>query len=172
MTTAEKLQLVSATISACGLTVAAISAFFAVRSLRSTHDWNRRKAAQDATLLFNSRVIGRDLLERELGYLSSQEPIPLDALNEKFKNEPNLKAAVHSLLNYFEMLARGVNQNIYDEVVVRTAWKGAMQRAIERFGPYIRSRKGYSSNAWKELQGLAAQWTSQDLHSGRRAPTG
>lgn len=169
----EDVDSIAVIIAAAGLLVTAVSAFLAYLTFRAQHKWSRRKAAQEATLLFNQRVKGRDLLKEHLDYVSSFDPIPLAQLDEKFGEEPELKPAVHSLLNYFEMLARGINQHIYDEEIVRTAWKGAMIRAIDRFRPYIkRRRKQSSKNAWRELEGIVDEWRHRDTKVSRRAATG
>jgi Domain of unknown function (DUF4760) len=167
-----QIAVVGSVIAACGLMVTAISASLAYRSLRSTHDWNRRKAAQDAALLFNQRVQGRELLEQHLAYVSSFEPVPMEILAKRFEETPNLKQAVHSLLNYFEMLARGVHQSIYDEMVINVAWKGAMTRAIDRFGPYIEERRKSSPEAWRQLEDLVSRWRGHDALISERARTG
>ena len=170
--TPVQIALISACISACAIVIGATSAFLAYRSLRSTHEWNRRKAAQDAALLFNQRVQGRDVLDEQLNYVSSSEPIGIETLHQKFAAVAGLKPAIHSLLNYFEMLARGVHQSIYDETVIRVAWKGAMTRAMERFGPYIKERRTASPAAWRELEGLVSKWRHQETQVTERAPTG
>lgn len=166
------LQLVATSIGAVSLLIAATSGLLAFRTLRATHDWNRRKAAQDATLLLNDRVKDRKLLKEHLDYVSSFEPIPLAELCKALDAHPDVRIAVHDLLNYFEMLARGVQQNVYDEEVIRTAFEGSMSRAVSRFGPYIQSKHAPAlPKAWEQLVYVVNEWKRTQTERARRIST-
>lgn len=146
MTNTAAIQLASTIASAIGLLIAGISVWLAYRTLKSDHEWNRRKAAQDASSLFGSRIEGRELLNVHYDYASSNDSISLEGIRNEFQSDDKLRPAVHSLLDYYELLARGVKTQIYDEDVVRRAWKGGMTRAVGRFRPYIEHRREQGPN--------------------------
>lgn len=108
--------------------------FFGVRQLKSlvesnqisqkiakdAHDWNRRSAAQDALRDLRKSVL-LSKLNQHFDYLNLDGEIALNRIEKGFREEAELQNELHGLLNYYEGLARGVRQGIYDEEVVRTA---------------------------------------------------
>ncbi len=162
-----------------GVVVAATQAYLARRSLdlstiihRENHDWNRRMAAQSALSSYNSSVI-LSSLHSEFSYIDRRDPISIAEMNAAFENNPDLKEDLHKLLNFYESLARGVHQKIYDEEVIKVGRKGAMVRAYRAFLPYIeqRRRANNSPTAWCELESIAARWLHEESQRPHRNPT-
>jgi hypothetical protein len=68
------------------------------------------------------------------------------------------------VLNYFEGLARGVRQGIYDEQVIKTAFRGLMINVNESFKYYIQNRRHQFHNprVWVELEVLSDCWRQEE----------
>lgn len=145
-----------------GFVYTAIQVHLLRQGQRGNHDWNRRKAAQDITTAFNERVHQPELLEKLLQYNERKKPIPADDLLAAFKASPSLGLTVHTLLNYYEALARGINQQIFDEKVIKAAKRSVMIRTFRLFEPYIKQRRLFTSDAWSELEGMVVTWEEED----------
>ena len=135
------------------------------------HDWNRRIASQDALKEYNQSTISSGLqLQSEFNYLSHTESIPLEKIEERFNNHPNLQLKLHQLLNFYEGLARGIFHNVYDEKIIKAARYNAMKKAFRAFNSYIESRrKNLSPDAWSDLELLINQWKADEKNKIKEA---
>lgn len=139
---------------------------------QENHDWNRRLAAQEALRAYNYSLLSSPLQD-VFDYLNVSEPIPLAKLTEEFANNPKLQPDLHQLLNYYEGLARGIHQSLFDEEIVKSARKNAMMMAEKAFTNYLdKRRENVNPHAWRELSSLISRWRSQDNHVPTRAQTG
>lgn len=122
--------------------------------------WRRKIAAQEALSSYSSSVVLSDL-QKQLNYLDigRRGCIDLDEIEEKLEANPDLRADLHRLLNYYEALARGVLQGLYDDDVIKAGRRGAMNRAYTGFECYIlERRKNGSPNAWSDFEALILKW--------------
>lgn len=140
-------------------------AFTQLREIRKTHqenhDWNRRIAAQEALRSYPYSILSADLQE-EFDYLNKSDSISIEKIKEAFDRAPNLQKDLHQLLNFYESLARGIHQQIFDEDVVKAARMGAMIRTERAFRNYINRRREISSpNAWSDYTRIVSHWRSE-----------
>ena len=135
------------------------------------HDWNRRMASQAALKEYNQSILS-SALQSEFDYLNCTESIPLEKILDGFNKHPALQNELHQLLNFYEGLARGVFQNIYDEEVIKAGRRSAMMKAFRAFNSYIEMRRKTSSpTAWTDLGSLVAQWVLEEKGKIQRNPT-
>jgi len=135
------------------------------------HDWNRRMASQTALKEYNQSILSSGL-QSEFDYLNCTESIPLAKIQEGFKKHLDLQKELHQLLNFYEGLARGVFQNIYDDEVIKAGRCSPMMKALRAFSSYIESRRKTSSpTAWTDLESLVAQWVLDEKGKTQRSPT-
>jgi hypothetical protein len=138
---------------------------------RQNHVWNRAYAAQEALRFYNYSTLSGPLQDR-FNFRNFHDPIPLQTLLDAFEEETSLQADLHQLLNFYEGLARGINQGIFDESVVRAGRGNAMIRAERAFFAYIDyRRRNVSERAWAELSDIAARWRA-DQARPQRPPVG
>jgi RecG-like helicase len=138
----------------------------------SIHDWNRREAAQNALKQYDQSIL-TSALQSKFDYLSCTESIPLKTIEEEFSDNENMQKDLHQLLNYYESLARGVYQEIYDKEVIKSGRKTAMSRVLRAFKSYIdksRIRTG-STKLWSELESLVSEWYLEENKIAARSPT-
>jgi hypothetical protein len=149
---------------------------YQIRQIKKTHkenhDWNRRLAAQQALRSYSYSEISREL-HRAFGFLDDHDSLPISKIEEKFGEEEDLKMHLHQLLNFYEALARGVSEGVFDEHVIRSARMGAMMRAEKSFRNYIDNRRKITSaRAWCELSEICTKWYSEINTKERRELTG
>ena len=125
------------------------------------HDWNRRVAAQEALRAYNYSLLSSPL-QSSFNYLNTSDSFSITEIENKFENESSLQSDLHQLLNYYEGLARGINQAIFDEEVVKTARCNAMIKCERAFRNYIEQRRSsYNVRAWIELSNIVDRWNSE-----------
>ena len=128
------------------------------RAQSADHDLQRRLAAQNSLNEYNKSIITSDL-QIEFKYLNVKESIPLERIEKIFGENSALRNELHQLLNFYEGLARGVFQQIYDEEVIKSARKSSMAKALLAFRSYIEMRRReYAPNAWSDLDALVTKW--------------
>ena len=141
----------------------AASVGYAAKQMRANHDWNRRKAAQDATMLLTQLVPDIEVLDDALGHSTLRDPIPLERITTAIEENPRLLRALHRYLNYYEALARGVRQAIYDERIIKVTCRGIMRQNWVQFEQYIAHRRNSGSpKAWTELEDLLNKWQAEE----------
>lgn len=139
---------------------------------RENHEWSRRLAAQEALREYSYSVVSGPLQE-EFDYLNITEPLSLASIEQKFGEHRSLQKDLHQLLNFYEGLARGINQGLFDEEIVKSARKNSIVMADKSFQNYIAKRRTeMNSTAWRQLSSIASKWESEDHFVPARAQTG
>lgn len=143
-----------------------------VKIHNDNHEWNRRIASQEAITQFRMKNKTKEL-RNSLNQFDINEIIPLKAILEKFETEPDLKDFIHETLNTFEGYARGIVHGIYDEIIVKSAIKGAMIRHYSCFLPYINHvRKTRNPDLYCDLENIVNKWKSEEKKVEYRQRTG
>ena len=179
-------ELITIAFSALNLVVLVVGLGVAVRqavlarqsvervaeTTRAEHDWNRRSAAQQAISNYNFSLI-LSALQRELNYLNRNEAISLTEIEEAFSRDAELQTELFKLLNFYEAIARGIHQGIYDEDVIKASRRTAILKAHRAFADYIDHRRhtARSPRAWCEFTSLANRWASEANETVQRGPT-
>lgn len=160
------IHLLSAIFIGVGLLYTVKQIKLLIKSHSDNHEWNRRKVAQDASLMYSQLTEGNNLLNKHFAYITSSEPVTIETMHEEFKNESKLKQQLHRLLNYFNSLCRGVNHKLYDEKIIKSSWGGVIMRTYGQFKPYILwYRKNVSEDAWFDTERLVNQWEHESSAS-------
>ena len=138
------------------------------KAQEAENTWNQQIAAQSALSEYGTSV-ELSLLQEKFDYLSIGQvgTIPLDKILNEIEADPNVRTDLHKLLNYYEKIARGVLQGLYDGEVVKAARRGAMTRALRGFASYVDHRREVGSpKAWCDLQTLVEEWEGQQVAAG------
>ena len=176
MTTFQWAQLSLQAISAIGVIVALSLTIRQIRLLRASyvdlHDWNRRKAAQDATHEWKEYAADSVALEDKFHFRQLDGVVELAVLTNTFKEDLKLRASLHRILNYFEAIANGVRNGVFDESVIHDAFCAVFDLHIHRFGQYIKHRRASGATIWIEFDELNQKWVKKDQERPRRSNTG
>jgi len=174
------LQLVQVVLQSVSVAVVVVGFFVAVRQLRlvmrsfvDLHDWNRRKAAQDACHEWREYAEDAVLLENTFRFRDSHGLVELSKLLSTFNTDTKAQASLHRILNYFEAIANGTRNGVFDEPIIRDAFCGVFDLHVQRFGAYIEYRRSHGApKAWIEMQDLAEKWQRDDRGRIQRDSTG
>ncbi|MCK5832010.1 MAG: DUF4760 domain-containing protein [Methylococcales bacterium] len=158
-------------ISAISAILLALSVLYAAKQIKllriqheEDHDWNRRLAAQETLRGYHEIQVMVEAISEHFDYHNKTEGIPEKEFQEKFNGTKELQSRLHTVLNYFEGLARGIRQGIYDEEVIKASFRGHMIRVYESFKYYIGSRRItlHNPRIWIELEEMADKWKKED----------
>jgi hypothetical protein len=133
------------------------------KSYVDQHEWNRRKAAQDA-IENTQKAIGEDtfLLDAKFKIMTSYDTIPRTQILDECDADPKVRIAIHRRLNTFEILALGVKKGVYDEDVLKAAYKEVFRRTLNRFREYIEQRRNLETDLlWAQFEKLTQDWGQQ-----------
>ena len=152
------IQIVATIFVGGGLVYAGKQVSLLVLTHNDNHDWNRRIATQNALRDFNNSV-SLDELQKEFNFLNRKQPIPVEEITKAFLDKPDLQLQTHTLLNQYETFARGIFLGIYDEILIKNARKGSMERTFNSFKEYVQHRRNeVGSAAYIEYEKMLDKW--------------
>src|SRR5215472_8269951 len=174
----EWTELSKIALQGLTLVVAGIGLVFAICQLRlltttynDFHEWNRRKAAQDAIEKYTDIQEYYPLLNAKSRIMEFFDPVSLDLIRKECEVDSSLRPTLHRVLNYFEALAVGCGQGVYDEQVVGNAFKAVFIRTLKQFEAYIGHRRSAGAiGAWSQFEQLAKKWRSEEEEKVERRP--
>jgi len=160
------LFIVSAT------TLTALVAFY---QLKANHEWNRRHSAMvEAEKSRDKYVKAVKELNKSLNYREQEDSYSLKEIhrylcdNEKHTENPpitdngkKIKHNIFVILNYYEYLAVGIKNQVFDEKTIRELIKGSLIKSNTLFGEYIkhlREKHTKNKNQFIEMENLAIKW--------------
>lgn len=166
------LQAVSTVAVVIALLFTARQIRIASSTYHDLHEWNRRKAAQDA--ISEYRLLSEDvvLLDRAFKTLSASKPLSLQQILEAFEADARVRVSVHKLLNYFENLANGIRHHVLNEQIIKSYFRTNMAMYFREFEAYIRYERGSGfARVWLELEETIRRWEEGERVTDI-APTG
>ena len=160
------LFIVSAT------TLTALVAFY---QLKANHEWNRRHSAMvEAEKSRDKYVKAVKELNKSLNYREQEDSYSLKEIhkylcdNENHTENPpitdngkKIKHNIFVILNYYEYLAVGIKNQVFDEKTIKELTKGSLIKSNTLFGEYIqhlREKHTKNKNQFIEMEKLAVKW--------------
>jgi hypothetical protein len=157
-------QALAAISVAIGVCIAAYQLFRLKQIQRDDHVWNQKIEAQKA--LEARQHLDTSVVNDAFGPIRNDRIIEATELKEKLKDGvkyPNLRTDLHKLLNYYEGLARGIYQDMYDEKVIKLARKKSILSLYHKYENYITFRQKHrNERAYYYLSKLALHWLEED----------
>ncbi len=135
---------------------------------------NFRDIDQDAADNVQHIAVDTPLLDDKFQIMSKNDPIALNSILDACEDDVEVKSAIHRRLNWFESLAGGVKQGVFDEEVIKDAYQQVFQNTHNQFSEYVRHRKNsVAFDAWVDFEGIIERWDQEDkAKNPRRKPTG
>jgi len=162
--TANTFNLIYTLILAVTLGVTGGFLFYQARlilyQIRSTHDWNRRKATHDVLteIILGSFVGIRRTLEKKID--------PYDKSQDYEKKAQELTTddiqLLGDLLNYLEQMCLAIKHGIIDDDIAFDCASGLLVAYWRWAKPYIDSERVYSPRMWIEIQDRAGIWAERE----------
>lgn len=179
----ENMQLISMFFGIIGVFYAGKQISLLTKTHAKDHDWNRRKAAQDATIALNRELSEISEVIEEYKILDNYaESAKLDKILSDIENVPDTRIKINRLLNAYDAIARGVWQSVYDEDIIRLSREVSMTSVYTIFKPFIMYRRNeqqtkYNNNektivAWNFLEKLVKKWETDSENLSLREHTG
>jgi hypothetical protein len=153
---------------ATGLGVINLAAVFvsltlAYRSLKRSHEWNRRKASHDLLIQLASGDIRaiRGRLEADFGARIFD---PTQSYGEAIAALPapeakaELRFLARTVLNYFETMAIGIKNNVLEDVICFDYAAETVAAFWQWSRPLVKEIRPVAPGAWTELELLAGNW--------------
>jgi len=143
--------------------VLALAAFIAMIAINSSRTIERKKAAVSALLAAKRD----DDLEKASALVASladgEKNIASFAKAENVKSEES--KSIKYVLNYYEYLAVGIGQGIYDESVFKDAMYTILTKLYDRTKPFIDQARKTSGTVtiFQEFECLACKWKLSPL---------
>lgn len=127
------------------------------------YEWNKSAYAQQKLAEFNQLDISVLKDNEKLNYLKNNDVLSLEVIQEEMSKNLQVKNDIHTVLNFYESLARGVKLGIYDEEIIQAAREGAMRRMVKSYRKYIDFRRDIEQhpNAWLYLTDLVDKWEAK-----------
>lgn len=176
MTTFQTVQLSLQAVSACAVVIALTFTARQIRLLaanyRDLHEWNRRKAAQDASEKWGDFAEDAIRLSEAFHFDKHHHVANLETIVELFGANKTLEASLHRILNYLETLAIGVRNGVFDEEIIKFGFRLIMPRTLRRYGPYVDHRRDKVGQVWIELSELVQRWEKDENTRSARTLTG
>lgn len=175
------IETTKVVLQAAALIVLLVGLLLTIRQIRllrlsyvDLHDWNRRKAAQDAVDNVEHIAADTPLLDGKFQIMSKNDPIALKSILGACESTVEVQTAIHRRLNWFESLAGGVKQGVFDEEVIKDAYQRVFRSTHRQFSEYIDHRRNADSyDAWSEFGDMIERWDQEDKASAsRRKQTG
>jgi hypothetical protein len=162
------MQLAQVIIDSLTLFVLGIGLLYSAKqisSLKKTHqealDWNRRIEAKKALQTASEKIASTIKLYEALPMRDSQETIPRAEIERVIEERPDLHVLLSDMLNWYESLASGILQRVYDEEVIKIARRGDMIRCFDRYKNYIHFIRGTAPRIWEDMEHMAEKWRAE-----------
>ncbi len=156
----------------------ALTALVAFYQLKANHEWNRRHSAMvEAEKNRDKYVKAVKELNKNLNYREQEDSYSLKEIhrylcnNENYTENPpitddgkKIKHNIFVILNYYEYLAVGIKNQVFDEKTIKELVKGSLIKANTLFGAYIahlRKKHTKNKNQFIEMEKLAARWNKK-----------
>ncbi len=172
MTFTTILSLITLIVLTVGLYYSGRQLHLIQKAFTHDHDWRRRVSAQEALLSFSDGVEHWKELEDAFNYMDAQKAIGIEKIEEEIQKKPSLKVTLGSLLNFYEMLAVGVSQGVYDEKLISLARGRAMIHVYYIFEQYIKKTQGHYPSVWTNMETLVNRWKHEKTEKSHRNKTG
>lgn len=167
MTEFEQYSLIINIVSTLSIVATAIYAVFQFRRSASIHkqnlEWNKRIETRKKLDDYN-RFDSTIFLNEKFRYIGKKHSIEFNVIEEQINKDLEVVVHLNRLLNYYEALANGVDNHIYDEHLIRSSRRGAMIRTYTAFKEYIEHdrREEGSTKAWSCFETLITTWVNED----------
>ena len=95
------------------------------------------------------------LIDEKFQILTNHDRILLEKILKECESDPTVRGALNRRLNYFEPLASGVHQGVFDEEVIKNSYQELIRITLKQFGAYIEHLQGRGYSAFcVDIEGM------------------
>lgn len=145
-----------------------LTALFAAWAVYSSRQLTQRKNSAD--VIFNSK--NDEKLRagiKVICKLNNNPDIEISKYAYDLTNDTHMQddaTAINYVLNYYEYVAVGVKERIYDEAILKKSSYTTLVHMYEFCEPYIKNirRQNQRPTVWCEFEALAKKWQNSPIH--------
>jgi hypothetical protein len=129
---------------------------------RDNLEWSKRietrKKLDDHNLFESAKY-----LNDKFGYVRDNNPIQYTRIEEEFNKDNAVDVHLSILMNYYESIAIGIDNHIYDELLVKASRKTAMMQIYDSFRSFVEfHRRNGSPRCFTRYEALINKWREED----------
>lgn len=167
MTEFEQYSLITQVI---GIFAVVITILYASRQIKisknihkETLDWNRKTTTENALNNRQDKELRLFLTKRFKSYVEKGIlVIPLAEIQSAISSDINVQLEIHSYLNKYERISRGIKNNLYDREMIVETMKYIIVKVYFNYKEYIEHRREVANkNAWKNFELLAIELNNE-----------
>lgn len=157
-------ELSSILIQVFGLIFLSITILYAGRQIKisknihkETLDWNRKTTTENELNNRQDKELRLFLMKQFQFYVKNGiHIIPIVEIENAINSDVNVQLQIHSYLNKYERIARGVKNGIYDKTIIMDTAKYIIVKIYFNYVEYIKYRRKIANkNAWLNFEELA-----------------
>ena len=176
MTTFEIASLTINTISSVAIVASAIYVALQFRRAAKIHEqnleWNKRIENRKKLDDYN-RLDSALYLNERFKFVGRKHSVPIDEITKAIEDDHQVEVHLSRLLNYYEAIALGIENNFYDEYIVKSTRRGAMIRTFTAFEEYIAyDRREHSPMTYIKYEAIVKKWIDEERKEQGLPPTG
>ena len=175
MTDYEYYRLLVNIIGTIGIVASAIYVSLQFRRSAKIHqqnfDWNKR--IETRKKLDDNRFDSNMFLNEKFCYIGNKHTIPVSEILKKIEEDSQIVVHLHRLLSYYEALANVVENNIYDEHLIKSSRRGSMIHTFTLFKDWIEyDRREANPKYYIKFEGLIQKWINEEKNEQGLEPLG
>lgn len=153
-------ELCSLILSGLTLVVVFWGVRMAFAQLRATYEikekeyqWNQMVAAQNRLMEYNNLEFSALRENKNLNYNLNNYILSIEKIKKEIEADEKVRTGIHTVLNFYESLVRGIELGIYDRDTILSARKDTMVRMLTAYSEYIHYRRHeeHHPDAWMVL---------------------
>jgi len=123
---------------------------------KETLSWNKKITTEEELSRKTSQEIRDRLVLRFDSHCGEKiKPIPLKIIEQEMTKDPKVRSDIHTYLNRFERIARGIDFGIYDEEIIINSSRYMLNKVYVNYEEYIQKRRDkINQNAWRSFEAL------------------
>lgn len=163
MTKFEQLSLL---IQLLGTIAVVFTILYASRQIKisknihkETLDWSRKNITESELSNRYDKELRLFLVKKFQPYVEKGIiKIPITEIQNAIKEDINVQLQIHSYLNKYERISRGIKNELYDKSIIIDAMKYIIVKVYFNYSEYIKYRREISNkNSWKNFEHLALE---------------
>jgi len=167
MTNFEYFSLFINTVTSLAIVVTVIYAALQFKRTAIIHEqnleWSKRIETSKKLDDYN-RLDSALFLNKKFKLIGRKHPLSVDVIKKVINEDSKVAVHVNRLLNYYEALAIGIENNIYDEIFIKSTRRGAMIRTFISFEDYIKydRKEGNKPLTYIKYEKLIKKWVDEE----------
>ncbi|WP_118974209.1 DUF4760 domain-containing protein [Taibaiella koreensis] len=166
----KTFEIWSLAIQIVGILAVVVTILYASKQIRinknihkETLEWNRKTVTENELNNRHDKEIRSFLTKKFQAYVEKGIcKIPLVKIQDAIRDEIDIQLQIHSYLNRYERISRGIKNGLYDRAMIISAMKYVIVKVYFNYEDYIEYRRTIANkNSWKHFESLAKELNNE-----------